>query len=114
MMLFPLKDTPLLPGTARQGRFAGGVLHCHAIPSIVVATLIGFAENTMRFSMSRLLVGQSTTVIVAMAVSQVLWISNLPGGLLTALEILMRFPGIIFLELKRCLLDRLLFVSIGD
>ena len=35
MMLFPLKDTPLLPGTARQGRCAAGFFIYKSLVSVL-------------------------------------------------------------------------------
>ncbi|MBT3388843.1 MAG: carbohydrate ABC transporter permease [Chloroflexi bacterium] len=86
-----------------------------ALPSIAVAALIAFLIGYSEFAMGWLFVDTSANVTVAMAVSGALGVSTFSGSLLSALAILMSLPVIaLFLILQRYLLDRLLFLSVGD
>ncbi|MBC8330818.1 MAG: carbohydrate ABC transporter permease [Anaerolineae bacterium] len=86
-----------------------------AIPSIAVAALIAFLIGYSEFAMGWLFVDKSANVTLAMAISGALGISTFSGSLLSALAILMSLPVVaLFILLQHYLLDRLLFVSVGD
>ena len=86
-----------------------------ALPSIAVAALVSFLIGYSEFVMGWLFVSKSYNVTLAMAISGMLGANSLEWSRLAALSILMSLPVVlIFVLLKRTLLDRLLIGLFGE
>jgi arabinogalactan oligomer/maltooligosaccharide transport system permease protein len=86
-----------------------------ALPSIAVAALVAFLIGYSEFVMGWLFVSKSDNVTLAMAISGLLSSTLLSWSRLAALSILMSVPVVLlFVLLKRTLLDRLLIGSFGE
>lgn len=86
-----------------------------ALPSISVAALVAFLIGYSEFVMGWLFVSKSDNVTLAMAISGMLSSTLLSWSRLAALSILMSLPVVLlFVLLKRTLLDRLLIGSFGE
>jgi arabinogalactan oligomer/maltooligosaccharide transport system permease protein len=86
-----------------------------ALPSIAVAALVAFLIGYSEFVMGWLFVSKSDNVTLAMAISGMLGANSIEWSRLAALSILMSLPVVlIFVLLKRTLLDRLLIGSFGE